>query len=377
MEVTEGGVTVEIPEERHGASEGSGDDVFYNPTQELNRDITVAVLESTADGNLPGVNRREDGPGSYLDAMAASGIRGMRAADAGWDATCVDIDDEAVALASENFERNEFDGTAVRANVNAHMYESWYDVVDLDPFGTPIPFLDAAFNSARDLVCVTATDTAPLCGAHFESGVRKYSTVPRNTEFHPEMGVRVLLSACIRTAARYDVAAMPVLTHATSHYVRTYLALDQGARTANAQVDELGYVDWCRECYWRNCEQGLIADPTDDCPSCGGDLQTAGPLWLGPTHDTRFVETVRERVTDEMGSAKRARRLLDRLGEEVHEPTHYDQHELYGNWGEPAIGMDEFLDELRDEGFAASRTHYHGTAFKTDASVDEIRDAIL
>ncbi|WP_255150996.1 tRNA (guanine(26)-N(2))-dimethyltransferase [Halorarius halobius] len=372
MEVSEGGITLSVPERRHGASEGAGEGVFYNPEQELNRDVTVAVLDAVADGECPGI---EAGSGSYLDAMAASGIRGVRAADAGWDATCVDVDEAAVELARENFERNDLPGKATRADANAHMHESYYDVVDLDPFGTPVPFLDSACNAARDLLCVTATDTAPLCGAHFESGVRKYMTTPRNTEFHAEMGVRVLLSACVRTAARYDVAATPVLTHATSHYVRTYLALDGGARAANERVDALGHVDWCRSCLWRDHERGLIADPRDACPHCGADVETAGPIWLGATHDPAFVGAVRDRVTDYMGTAKRARKLLDRLGVELDEPTHYDQHRLYEQWSEPATAMDEFLDALRAAGHEASRTHYGGTTFKTAASVAEIRAA--
>jgi tRNA (guanine26-N2/guanine27-N2)-dimethyltransferase len=37
--------------------------------------------------------------------------------------------------------------------------------------------------------------------------------------------------------------------------------------------------------------------------------------------------------------------------------------------------MDEFLADLREAGFAASRAHYAGTAFKTDATVAEIREA--
>ena len=43
-----------------------GEKVFYNPRMELNRDITVACLLC-----LPEVK-------SYVDAMAASGIRGIR-----------------------------------------------------------------------------------------------------------------------------------------------------------------------------------------------------------------------------------------------------------------------------------------------------------
>ena len=370
MNVSEGGVTIEVSETRDGASEGTGEGVFFNPTQELNRDLTVAVLDTWAE-------TERDGPGTYLDAMCASGVRGVRAANAGWDVTCTDSDGDATDLAARNLDRNDLAGDTERTNVNAHLYEHHYDVVDLDPFGTVVPFLDAAFNGASELLCITATDTAPLCGAHFKSGVRKYGAVPRNTEFHPEMGTRTLLSASVRTAARYDVAATPVFTHATSHYVRTYLALDSGASKANDRIDQLGYVDWCNHCYWRDHEYGLIADPTDECPHCDHATQTAGPLWLGPTHDQSFAAEVRDRVTDAMGEATKARRLCNRLEAERHDPTHYDQHELYGNWGESAIGMADFLDALRDAGHPASRSHYGGTTFKTPASVGEIRDAVL
>ncbi|HKL27740.1 MAG TPA: tRNA (guanine(26)-N(2))-dimethyltransferase, partial [Natrialbaceae archaeon] len=55
--------------------------------------------------------------------------------------------------------------------------------------------------------------------------------------------------------------------------------------------------------------------------------------------------------------------------------THYDQHRLCKAWGRPANAMDEFLDDLRAAGFEASRAHYGGTTFKTDATVGEIREA--
>jgi len=374
MNVSEGGVGIEVSETRDGASEGTGEGVFFNPEQELNRDLTVALLDTWAE---EGYDELGGARGTYLDAMCASGVRGVRAADAGWDVTCTDIDGDAADLAAANLDRNGLSGETERANVNAHLHENHYDVVDLDPFGTVVPFLDAAFTGTRELLCLTATDTAPLCGAHFESGVRKYGVVPRNTEFHPEMGSRTLLSAAVRTGARYDVAATPIFTHATSHYVRTYLAVERGAAAANDRIDQLGYVDWCPHCYWRDHAFGLVADPTETCPNCGHATQTAGPLWLGPTHDQSFAAAVRERVTDEMGEATKARRLCDRLERERHEPTHYDQHELYGDWGESAIGMEEFLDRLRAAGHPASRSHYGGTTFKTPASVTEIRDAAL
>ncbi len=365
MEVREGAVTIEVPETRHGASEGSGDGVFYNPVQELNRDITVGVLRAV-DGTCD----------SYLDAMTASGIRAVRAAASGYSVSGCDVDDAAVDLARSNLERNELAGEIHHRNVNAHMHETTHDIVDLDPFGTPIPFVDAAFQGSRRYVCVTATDTAPLCGAHFESGVRSYGAVPRNTEFHPEMGLRVLLSALVRTAARYDIAATPVLSHVSSHYVRTYLRLDGGAQAADRLLEELGYIDHCQRCLWREHDRTLIADPTVECPECGQSTWTAGPVWLGPAHDPGFVEDVVDSVPDDADTAEKARDLLASVAAELDRPTHYDQHRLYKRWGEPNVAMDEFLESLRTAGYDASRTHYGGTTFKTDAAVSGIYDAL-
>lgn len=362
MQVQEGGVRIEVPGE---STDGVEADVFYNPNQELNRDLTVAVLRAFGD--------REPRAASYLDAMAASGIRGVRAAAEGWDVTCADRDETAVTLCRENLDRNDLDGTVEHRDANALMHDSYFDVIDIDPYGSPIPFADAALANARDLVCVTATDTAPLCGAHFDAGVRRYSTTPRNTDFHPEMGVRVLLSALVRTGARYDVAAVPIFTHATRHYVRTYLELDRRATAANDAVDWLGHIHHCQDCLFRTTRTALVADPPEACPNCESSrITTAGPVWLGQLQDDEFVTAVSESVDDMMSTADKARDLCTTLEQELAEPTHYDQHRLCKEWGRPASPMDEFLEQLRDAGYEASPAHYSGTTFKTTASVAEM-----
>ncbi|MEF8776407.1 MAG: tRNA (guanine(26)-N(2))-dimethyltransferase [Haloarculaceae archaeon] len=364
MLVREGTVEIEAPED---AGDGVTDAVFFNPVQELNRDLTVAALRVYRD--------REHRASTYLDANAATGVRGVRAAAEGWDATLCDVDREAVERCRANLARNDLEGEVVHRDANALMHERPFDVVDVDPFGTPMPFADAACRSATGLLCVTATDTAPLCGAHFESGVRSYWTVPRNTEYHAEMGLRVLLSATIRTAARYDLAATPVCSHATKHYVRTYLTLESGARAADDRIDELGYVHHCEHCLRREHEHGLIANPPERCPACGEGIQTAGPIWLGKPADEAFLGDLEAAVDDGMGTAEEARSLLGTLRAELPTPTHYDQHRLCKRWGRSAAAMDEFLDRLRRAGYEASRTHYGGTTFKTRASVAEIREA--
>ena len=98
-------------------------------------------------------------------------------------------------------------------------------------------------------------------------------------------------------------------------------------------------------------------------------------IWLGPIADAEFVESVGDEVTPNMGEWKRVSRLLDTLGAELDTPTHYDQHRLCKQWGAPANKLETFLDDLRDAGYDASPAHYGGTCFKTDADVEEIREA--
>ncbi|THE65398.1 tRNA (guanine(26)-N(2))-dimethyltransferase [Salinadaptatus halalkaliphilus] len=365
MRVTEGGVDLEVPGEQ---TEGIEESVFYNPRQELNRDLTIATLRA--------YREREERAETYLDAMTASGIRGLRAAADGWDVTCCDLEEDAVSLARENVARNDLDAEVVHRNANALMHEAVFDVIDLDPYGTPMPFADAAVANCRDLLCVTATDTAPLCGAHFNSGVRSYSAVPQNTDYHPEMGVRILISALARSGARFDVGVEPIFTHATSHYVRTYLELEHKPTSADAAIDELGHIYHCEDCQYRDTDPGLIADPLETCPHCDGTrLLTAGPVWLGAVHDPEFVAAVRDEIPYQFETAPTARELCDTLAAELDVPTHYDQHKLCRNWGLPANAMDEFLTDLRAAGYEASRAHYGGTTFKTTADVGEIREA--
>lgn len=96
--------------------------------------------------------------------------------------TVVANDLEAAAV--ESIRRNvAFAGEAV-ANVVIPMetdarvlmlqLEKSFDVVDLDPYGTPAMFLDSAMQTVKDggLMLITATDMAVLCGNNKEVCLR-------------------------------------------------------------------------------------------------------------------------------------------------------------------------------------------------------------
>lgn len=268
--------------------------MFYNPEMELNRDINVAATAAFVKRLLSRKDLKREEV-RYVDAFSASGIRGLRiAGEVGIHSTMNDWNPEAFELIKENIKINglEEKAQATRKNANVLLHEQKFHIVDVDPFGTPAPYLDAAATAAQGMLSVTATDTAPLCGAHLNSGIRKYAAVPLNTEYHSEMGLRVLLGACARECAKHEKGMLPLLSHVTRHYVRSYLEVLPGTKHADRALKSMGFSIYCPKCGFRGPVYGLAVHIEKECPACGALTKIAGPLWLGPFREPKFCNEV-------------------------------------------------------------------------------------
>jgi tRNA (guanine26-N2/guanine27-N2)-dimethyltransferase len=338
--------------------------VFYNPRMELSRDISVACIAAFSHRAT-----------SYIDALAATGVMGIRIANEldGMHVTINDWSKRAYELILKNVKSNDVECVVHHENANAILSTNGYDVVDIDPFGSPVPFLDSSCSSAHKLLVVTATDTAPLCGAHENAGIRKYAAVPLNTEYHKEMGIRVLLGKIFRDLARHDKSAQPLLSYTTAHFIKSYIYVEKGARKADECLKGLGFILHCFECGYRSSIHGLVVFLNDRCPNCGSRLSMAGPLYLGPIHDKGFCrEAIRELERNEFFMRKRAINLLERCSEEMDLPFYYDHHNICRRLKVTALAMEDLICKLRGNGFSATRTHFSGTSFKTNAPYQTI-----
>jgi len=228
--------------------------VFYNPEMELNRDLSVASIAAFSQ-IMSSRRHLEMSEITYVDALSASGIRGLRIAkEVGLNVTLNDWSEEAYTLIKENAAINDLTDKVriCLGNANALLHKERYNIVDIDPFGSPTTYLDAASSSVINMLAVTATDTAPLCGAHLNSGIRKYSAVPLNVEYHSEMGLRIMLGMIARDLARHEKAMHPMFCHATRHYVRAYLEVKKGANKTDKCLKDLGFIAHCTKCTARS-----------------------------------------------------------------------------------------------------------------------------
>jgi tRNA (guanine26-N2/guanine27-N2)-dimethyltransferase len=379
--VREGQVVLEVPElELFRAPTGdyvpSRAPVFYNPHMEPSRDVAVAVAQAVQ-GELGGLR--------VCDPLAGVGARGIRYAVEVRGTELVVLNDRserAQEFLRRNVQLNPTDTRIEleRRDANALLFErrGHFNWVELDPFGSPAPFLEAACAALRrrGVLALTATDTAPLCGAHPRACLRRYGARPLRTEYCHELGMRILVGFAQRVAGKHGLALEPVLAHATRHYFRVYLMARRGKALADRVLQEQGYVEHCFACGRRRAVRGLVPVLERRC-ACGSDLAHAGPLWLGRMADRRVAERAAGEVAERgFRRAGEEVRLLRRLAEEADgAPLHYTVDELARRIGRSPVSPERVVERLRARGFSASRTHFTPSGFRTDAPWEAVVEA--
>ncbi len=334
-----------------------GEAVFYNPRMTTNRDLSVLALKAMASGLKKKM---------VLDGFCASGIRGIRYALEArlGPVTFLDASDAAMAVCRKNvrlnklkkaeFVQQDFDSFATSGRC--------FDVVELDPFGTPATFVANAVRLLPKvgILSVTATDLATLCGSKNGPAARRYDARPLYVEYAHELALRIVAGFVVRQAAMQDVAATPVFSFYQDHFTKILFRTRRGAQAADEALQKIGVVSHCMQCGHR--ETGR----RETCV-CGRTMSVAGPLWQGDVNDSGALSAMKKGTKDVKLHA-----LLDVLaGESGMPPYFFDVH--HAGRGAASPKMDDVISRLKKKGFQAARTHYSPTAVKTDATLAELK----
>lgn len=340
-------------------------DVFYNRRMEMNRDLSFLAGKVFSD---------KIKPEKFVscDPLAATGIRGFRYTEFSDKVKINDSNPSAVENIEKAAEINQIDSEIFNKDANVLMSDNWqnFHFLDLDPFGSFVPYLDSAARSLnyQSFLGVTATDKAVPAGTYRKTCLRRYSSKPIKESFMHETGIRIYIKKICEILSQYDKAFDPKVCFTDRHYTRIMGRVTESKQRCNNNLENIGELSFCPECRWRKLEG------TDKCDNCGSSVRNTGPMWTGKIQDQRFTGKMLEEIPAEWEDSTDMLEMLDSEAELV--TPYYDIHELCSNMGISAPRRDDVLQRIENKGYPVSRTHFSPNGFRTDAPIDQIKDII-
>jgi tRNA (guanine26-N2/guanine27-N2)-dimethyltransferase len=378
-EIKEGKTSLLVPSSALSQSVPPKNPAFFNPNAKWNRDISMLVYKVYTSSSK---NK------TLADSICGVGARGLRASvEVPLIETIYlnDLNPIAIEFAKESAKLNQVQDKCIFKTNDVCKFLNFeereirrFDIVDLDPFGSPSPYVDCVLRSVCNggLISITATDTAVLCGVYPCVCYRKYYGFPIRTEYSNEIGVRLLVSFIALNATRFDLSVVPYFCHSNLHYLRVYLKIIFSSSLANTVSSKIGFIKHCQKCKSRRVEK--IREPNLVCDLCGAKCVIAGPLWIDSLFDPDFVNSMLNELKNSEGSASPANdhnRLLKTMQictSELPIPAYFETDSIASSAKKSSISLDKVISTLVSNGFQSSKTIMNEKGFKTNASPKEI-----
>ncbi|KAI5950906.1 TRM1 [Candida jiufengensis] len=377
-----------IPEEFTYTTEGKAtiltpkkDEVFYNPIQQFNRDLStlsiIAYDEMRRDTYSKKNNKRRKLHNlNILEALSASGLRSCRY---GLEIPNVqkiianDLSKDAVAAIDRNIqhnhiqhkvESNEDDAIKFMGSTNKKFH-----IVDLDPYGTASPFIDSAIQCIEDdgMLLVTCTDAAVLAGSGYPEkcfalyGGNNFGNSYINNETNHEVGIRLMLNLVATTAAKYKKSIEPLLCLSIDYYFRCWIKIKTSPIKVKDHASETMLVYGCNGCGNKKVQPlGLKKGPTkfiypklvtpisSNCEFCESTFNLAGPMYAGNLQNEEFINKILELNANPNNKSiykthERIKGMLTLAKNELKDvPFYYNLNHLSSLFKTSPISIDEY-----------------------------------
>ena len=367
--VTEGSCKIKVelpPKDVHAQME-----VFYNPVMASNRNIAILLLNSVENEQM-----------NIASPLAGSGIRELRflkelKAGKVQNIFANDIKENFPKVMAENMKLNNVakklkdkiivhndDANLFLLNQVKHCKEGefcgYFDYIDIDPFGTPNPFLASAVAriTRGGIIALTATDTAALTGTYPKVTKRKYwARAIRNYMMH-EIGLRILIRKVQLQGVQFDKALIPILAYHKNHYFRIYFRNIKGKERCDEVLKEHKYLLYTPK---------TLEFKTSDFNTQKG-LEYFGPLWIGRLFDKKLIAKMAKE-----NHFPEEQKFLNLLYEESKKDTvgFYDLHVIAKKFKLETTKLEPVLKKVK-----GARTQFSGTGIKTKAGIKEIVKAM-
>jgi tRNA (guanine26-N2/guanine27-N2)-dimethyltransferase len=350
---------------------------FFNPRGKLVRNVSVVCYEAFA-GELKKSGAHADEL-TFADSLCGTGARGIRVANEVREVDRVflnDVSSLSIDLAKKSARENDVEQKCVFSQEEACSFLSArnpsagerFDIVDVDPFGTPSPFVECALRAVKHggMLSISATDTAVLCGVYPRVAQRKYLGLPLRTDYAHEIGMRLIFGLLSMSAMRLESSIEPLFCHHDMHYFRAYCTVGIGNSYSRQNESEIGFVLHCFKCgsrkvvsrsnFFMDIEESL------ECTECASQgVKFAGPLWIGKIQSQEFVASC----------AKNSDLSLFQSESDI--PLYFDLTEISDIMDTRTPKIMDVIAELNSIGHSAGRTRLNRNAVRTDAPPKELR----
>jgi tRNA (guanine26-N2/guanine27-N2)-dimethyltransferase len=392
---------------------------FYNPAQELNRDLTVISIFTYFNFNKfrkpKEIERLKNYKFSIIEPLSATGLRGIRyynelPKDKINLIVNNDMDIKAVECININIKLNNIDENIFKVyqkDASQLLYQnfSFFDIVDIDPYGSAIPFIDAAIMAAKNngLLCLTFTDTPVLCGNYPETTLYKYGSIPYKTSSCHEMAKRIALYSVSCSASKYKKVIKPLMCYNAEFYIRLFLIVKDSPEECKSNCLKYGYVFHCRQCQNKiiipmaKIEENKIKNGKANslvkfnnilldkklCEICEGNMFMCGPFWIDNLYDENWLEKIKENLNSEefkyLKYNKRIENFITGMQNELtmkDYPFYYDYSFLGRDITLSTFKLVLFEGALNSLGYKLVQSYYDPNLFKTDAPTNVLYDIL-
>lgn len=396
--VQEGKATILTPKQ---------DEVFYNPIQQFNRDLSIMAIKAYDEIRHEKIqaikkkskNKRTKLNGlKILESLAASGLRscryGLEIPEAG-KIVANDMLAEAVKSINKNVEYNKLTDKVVANQGDAIKFmgstDEKFHIVDLDPYGTAAPFIDSAIQCLEDdgMLLVTCTDAGVLAGSGYPEkcfalyGGNNFGNAYVNGESNHEVGIRLILNLIASTAAKYKKTIEPMLSLSIDYYFRVLVKVKTSPINVKNHASETMLTYGCNGCGHKIVQplgmknntkfqypklQGPISS---NCQYCGISYNVAGPMYAGNLHNREFIDKVlkiNESSDKEIyATHERIKGMLTLASNELDDaPFFFNLNQLCSIFKSPPISIEQYTKAVGNLGYKVSLTHAKKNCVKTN-----------
>ncbi|MGC8565063.1 MAG: hypothetical protein ACP5R0_03700 [Thermoplasmata archaeon] len=338
MKIKEGLVELEVKYISKGKGPGKKSVGYYSEAMVISRDLTVTILKNYFNKKF-----------KALDLLGGSGIRGLRIEkECNANVTINDNNPKAIEIIEYNKKLNDSNAEITRFNASKCIPDAFYEYIDIDPYGSPVPFIDPAIKAIKNhgIIGITATDLPNLTGTNVKKGMSLYhSSIIRN-DFKHESGLRALIAFFVKRSAEYEFSAIPLISYFGGYYYRIFFKMEKGIKKLEKNLE---YVQ-------------LINTLSIN--------KVLGPIWIGNIHDIDFLEKME--IPDYI---KNFNKIKDLKGIWVNENPlfFYSLENISKLFGTNIPKVKDVINALIESGFRASKTQFNPIGIKTNASLFALR----